>query len=192
MNGDWAGKRLGDLELLHRLGSGGMGEVWLARQEGLGREVAVKILPHTTDQRAINRLRREAHALAQIRHSHVVPVHEVGEQDGIALRHATALAPDDAHAWYALGYSRFWLGDLPAARAALERAVADPAIERRYPKQGGPAIFLARIAARERDPAATERWLAEAVRLGGNLDVARHDPALRELLGARLRVLTGD
>ncbi len=110
----------------------------------------------------------------------------------LALRRATELAPDDAHAWYMLGYCRYRLGDLAAARGAFERAVAvDPEIERRYPKQGGPAILLARIAARERDAAAAERWIAAASRHGGNLDIARHDRALRDLLGDRLRRITG-
>jgi tetratricopeptide (TPR) repeat protein len=111
----------------------------------------------------------------------------------IALRRATVFAPDDAHGWYMLGYCWYQLRDLGEARSALERAVAlDPAIEQRFPKQGGPAILLARIAARERDAAAAMRWLADAARRGGNLDIARHDRALRELLGDRLRQIIGD
>ncbi len=66
MRVDWAGRRLGQLELLRKLGEGGMGEVWLARQEGFGREVAVKILPEATDGSAVDRLHREAQALARI------------------------------------------------------------------------------------------------------------------------------
>ncbi|HWU90020.1 MAG TPA: serine/threonine-protein kinase, partial [Kofleriaceae bacterium] len=78
-----AGQHLGSLELIRNLGRGGMGEVWLARQDGLEREVAVKLLPSGNDPRSIDRLRREAQALARIRHPHVVPVHEVGEADGL-------------------------------------------------------------------------------------------------------------
>src|SRR5262245_38596966 len=78
-----AGQRFGSLELIRRLGGGGVGEVWLARQEGLERDVAVKILPSSHDHRSIDRLRREAQALAKIRHPHVVPVHEVGEAEGL-------------------------------------------------------------------------------------------------------------
>jgi tetratricopeptide (TPR) repeat protein len=110
-----------------------------------------------------------------------------------ALRRATELAPDDPHGWYMLGYCRYRLGDLAAARAAFERAVAlDPAVERHYPKQGGPAILLARIAARERDAETAAGWLDRAARSGGNLDIARHDRALRELLGDRLAQIVGD
>ncbi|HWU87861.1 MAG TPA: tetratricopeptide repeat protein, partial [Kofleriaceae bacterium] len=113
-------------------------------------------------------------------------------EGAIALQRATALAPDDADGWYMLGYCWYQLRDLGAARSALERAVAlDPAIERRYPKQGGPAILLARVAARERDADAAARWLSAAVRSGGNLDIARHDRALVELLGDRLRQIAG-
>jgi hypothetical protein len=43
----------------------------------------------------------------------------------------------------------------------------------------------------ERDAEAAARWLTVAVRHGGNLDIARHDRALRELLGARLRQILG-
>jgi tetratricopeptide (TPR) repeat protein len=111
----------------------------------------------------------------------------------IALRHATELAPDDPHGWYMLGYCHYRLGDLAAARSAFEQAVAlDPEIERRYAKQGGPAILLARIAARERDAAASARWLDQAARYGGNLDIARHDRALRELFGDRLPQILGN
>jgi len=109
-----------------------------------------------------------------------------------ALRRATQLAPDDAHGWYMLGYCWYQLHDAGEARRALERAVAlDPSIERRYPKQGGPAILLARIAALERDTDGAARWLAVAARHGGNLDIARHDRALRQLLGDRLRQIIG-
>jgi hypothetical protein len=52
--------------------------------------------------------------------------------------------------------------------------------------------LLARIAARTHDVAAVVRWLEEAVRHGGNLDIARHDRALAELLGDRLREIVGD
>jgi tetratricopeptide (TPR) repeat protein len=110
----------------------------------------------------------------------------------IALRRATELAPDDPDGWYMLGYCRYRLDDLAAARSSFERAVAlDPEIERHYPKQGGPAILLARIAARQRDAAAATRWLEHAARHGGNLDIARHDRALRDLFGDRLLQLLG-
>jgi hypothetical protein len=60
-----------------------MGEVWLARQDGLERHVAVKILLAASHHQSVDRLRREAQALARIQHPHVVPVHEVGEEGGL-------------------------------------------------------------------------------------------------------------
>jgi len=111
----------------------------------------------------------------------------------VVLRHAIELVPDDARAWYVLGYCHYRLDDLRAARTAFERAVAlDSTIERRFPKQGGPEILLARIAARERDPATATFWLERATHDGGNLDAARHDRALHELLGDRLGRILGD
>jgi tetratricopeptide (TPR) repeat protein len=110
----------------------------------------------------------------------------------IALQRATALAPDDAHGWYMLGYCWYQLRDLGAARRGLERSIElDPTIERRYAKQGGPALLLARIAAQQRDAATAARWLESAVRNGGNVDSARRDRALRDLLGDRLRQIIG-
>ncbi|MHC5211666.1 MAG: serine/threonine-protein kinase [Planctomycetota bacterium] len=75
---------LGDYRLLRQIGRGGMGVVYLAEQESLGRRVAVKVLrPHLTlEPRHLDRFRREARAAARLRHPHVVAVHEVGEHDG--------------------------------------------------------------------------------------------------------------
>jgi tetratricopeptide (TPR) repeat protein len=110
----------------------------------------------------------------------------------LALRHAVAFAPDDPDAWYMLGYCHYRLGGLAAARSAFERAVElAPAIEGRYPKQGGPAILLALITAREHDAGAAARWLKHAARYGGNLDIARRDPTLRELLRGQLPEIVG-
>lgn len=73
------GQRLGRFELLRRLGSGGMGEVWLARQDGLEHHVAVKILLATGNPHRPIGCAARRQALARIRHPHVVPVHDVGE-----------------------------------------------------------------------------------------------------------------
>ena len=75
-------RTLGDYELLQLLGNGGMGSVWLARSAGLGREVALKVLhpPQAPDD--VPRFRAEARALARLRHPHILPVYEVGEDQG--------------------------------------------------------------------------------------------------------------
>lgn len=76
---------LGDFELLRRLGGGGMGVVFLARQRSLSREVALKLI--RSDQlyfpRARERFRREAEAVARLAHVGVVPIHLVGEERGV-------------------------------------------------------------------------------------------------------------
>ena len=78
-------ERLGDYLLLRRIGSGGMGVVYEAIQESLGRHVALKTLPfhHLGDDTRLERFRREARAAARLHHTHIVPVFGVGEHDGL-------------------------------------------------------------------------------------------------------------
>jgi eukaryotic-like serine/threonine-protein kinase len=68
--------------LLRRIGSGGMGEVWLGEDPRLHRQVAIKILPLRSqhDQEFLQRFEREARAAAALNHPHILPVHDYGEQ----------------------------------------------------------------------------------------------------------------
>src|SRR6185369_3770530 len=79
------GRRLGPYEILAPLGSGGMGEVYRARDTRLNRTVAVKILRrHLSDNpQFLERFEREAHVIASLSHPHICTVHDVGRQDGI-------------------------------------------------------------------------------------------------------------
>ncbi len=72
-------------ELLHLVGSGGMGSVYCARQKSLNRLVALKIIKPEAKQRAefADRFVREARALAQLNHPNIITVHDFGEIDGI-------------------------------------------------------------------------------------------------------------
>ncbi|MBI3724371.1 protein kinase [bacterium] len=78
------GRRLGDFTLEKKIGQGGMGEVYRARQISLDRPVAVKVLPRTlaTMPGFIDRFQREAKAAANIIHPHVIQIYAYGIEDG--------------------------------------------------------------------------------------------------------------
>ena len=78
------GLRLGPYEIVSRVGAGGMGEVWKARDTRLERAVAIKVLPPdlTSDSAARQRFEREARAVAALSHPHICPLFDIGHQDG--------------------------------------------------------------------------------------------------------------
>jgi serine/threonine-protein kinase len=80
---DYTGRTLGKYQLQERLGRGGMAEVYKAYQRGLDRFVAVKILhPHLSDTPDfVGRFKREAQAIAQLHHPHIVQVFDFDAQD---------------------------------------------------------------------------------------------------------------
>lgn len=77
--------RIGDFEILREIGRGGMGVVYEALQESLGRRVALKVLSNRSlhNPKRIQRFTREAHAAAKLHHTNIVPVFGAGEQDGL-------------------------------------------------------------------------------------------------------------
>ena len=79
------GTRLGAYEVLALLGSGGMGEVYRARDTRLDRLVAIKVLPASVadDPDCRQRLDREARAISRLNHPHICTLFDVGHQDGI-------------------------------------------------------------------------------------------------------------
>jgi eukaryotic-like serine/threonine-protein kinase len=80
-----AGKHIGPYTIHSSLGAGGMGEVYRAHDDKLGRDVALKLLPRELsddpDHRA--RLLREARAAAALNHPNICTIHDVGEADGL-------------------------------------------------------------------------------------------------------------
>jgi eukaryotic-like serine/threonine-protein kinase len=75
------GSRLDAYEILRPLGSGGMGEVWLASELRLGRKVALKVLPTdlTRDPVRVQRFEQEARAASALNHPNVCTIHAIGE-----------------------------------------------------------------------------------------------------------------
>jgi serine/threonine protein kinase len=79
------GRRLGAYQVQARIGAGGMGEVYRARDTKLGRDVAIKILPSqfTSDPDRLGRFEREAHVLASLNHPHIGAIYGLEDADGI-------------------------------------------------------------------------------------------------------------
>ncbi len=83
----WSGvpMDLGELKIIREIGRGGMGIVFEAQQRSLDRRVAVKVLPNHAllREKDLQRFRREAQTAAGLHHTNIVPVHGVGEHEGV-------------------------------------------------------------------------------------------------------------
>ena len=103
------GTRLGHYEVISPLGTGGMGEVYLAQDVRLGRRVALKVLPaaFADDQDSLARFIREAKAASALNHPNIITIHDIGDAagtyfiayefvDGRTLRDVARSAPLDA------------------------------------------------------------------------------------------------
>jgi len=116
------GSRLGSYEILELIGSGGMGEVYRARDRKLGREVAIKVLPEefARNENRVARFEREARMLAAVNHSAIAAIYGA-EQDGETRYIVMELVEGDTLA------ERLASGRLPvvdALRVALQVAEA--------------------------------------------------------------------
>ena len=79
------GRQIGSYKVLSLLGSGGMGQVYRAKDTKLGREVAIKILPRefSSDQERVRRFEQEARAASALNHPNIITIHEIGQLDSV-------------------------------------------------------------------------------------------------------------
>src|SRR3990172_4684083 len=79
------GRRIGPYEVTGVLGAGGMGEVYRARDSGLNRDVALKVLPDlfAADPERLARFTREAQTLAALNHPNIAHIHGLEESGGV-------------------------------------------------------------------------------------------------------------
>ena len=121
------GHRIGRYVVTRRLGRGGMGVVYAARDERLGRDVALKLMSGLADDSAVQRFWREARAAASINHPHVCQLYEVDEAaEGIFLAmELLSGEPLDAH------LARGPLPPADAVRIAVEMLAALGALHAR-------------------------------------------------------------
>ena len=100
-----AGKRLGPYQILDRIGSGGMGEVYRARDAKLHRDVAVKVLPTSVAKNREYRARfeREALAVAALSHPNILSIFDFGIQGGISYAVTELLEGETLRARLAAG-----------------------------------------------------------------------------------------
>ncbi len=80
-----SGTRFGHYTVVSLLGSGGMGEVYRARDTRLERDVAIKILPavFAAEPDRLQRFERESRATAALNHPNILAIYDVGSQDGV-------------------------------------------------------------------------------------------------------------
>jgi len=111
------GKRVGPYEIVGPLGSGGMGEVYRAKDERLDREVAIKVLPSRVagDEGFLGRFEREAKAVAALSHPGILAIFDFGTESGLVYAVTELLEGETLRA-------RLTVGALPA-RKAVEIAV---------------------------------------------------------------------
>ncbi len=96
--GSLIGCELGHYRVVEKIGEGGMGEVFLAHDEHLGHNVALKVLPPETDEHSRHLFRKEAHALSKLNHPNIVTVLDFDTQqdvDFLVMEYVPGMALDE-------------------------------------------------------------------------------------------------
>jgi eukaryotic-like serine/threonine-protein kinase len=168
--------RMGEYRLLREIGRGGMGVVYEAEQEALGRRVALKVLPATVagDSQARLRFQREARAAARMHHTNIVPVFDVG-QDGGHLYYAMQMIDGQ-------GLDRL----ISNLRRLREQGQIADAARNRPPPEKSLAVSLLLGRFEPQDLSAGETTIE-----GGELSPSRDPAAIRENSTAPPAVLPG-
>ena len=156
------GQLISHYELIEKIGEGGMGHVYKARDTKLNRHVAIKLLPPdlTADEERRLRFRREAQAAAALDHPHIAVIHEVGEHEGnlfIVMQYVIAEAS----------------GDLPRAVAAY-REMLEPTVQWAWgsPVDGTLALYgLARLEDEAGDVASARQHYQDFLDRWGDADL---------------------
>ena len=93
------GKIIGHYNILHPLGKGGMGEVYLAEDTKLKREVAIKVLPERlrSNEERLKRFRREAEAAAKLNHPNIATIHALEDVDDLTFKDETPWPGGSTH-----------------------------------------------------------------------------------------------
>jgi serine/threonine-protein kinase len=119
---DLSGRRLGNYQLLRRLGRGGMADVYLAEQLSLQRQVAFKVLKRCfgEDEAYVRRFHNEARAAASLVHANIVQIYEVGCIDGVHFIAQEYVAGQNLKQWL----TRHGTADAAAAVHIMRQVIA--------------------------------------------------------------------
>ena len=79
---DKIGREIGHYKIVSLLGAGGMGEVWLAEDARLRRQIALKLLSAVQNQDFLHRFEQEAHAASALNHPNIITIFDIGQSDG--------------------------------------------------------------------------------------------------------------
>ncbi|MCX7418367.1 MAG: serine/threonine-protein kinase, partial [Planctomycetia bacterium] len=92
-------KKIGRYEIIKKIGQGGMGAVFLAKDTQLKRQVALKVLPRDKAENPtlVRRFKAEAQAAAALKHDNIVAIHDAGEADGLLYIALEYIEGTDAH-----------------------------------------------------------------------------------------------